>query len=359
MTDRRDLPAISTPAAGEAEAAGDAAEASFYVVCSARYFPALVGLVNSLRMTGHAGRIVVGDCGLTDAQRARLRPFCTLFEIPREFTGDPVLLKAFARARDPEGVAVIIDADMIVTGSLEPMVRLAAEGRICAFADPQADRWFAEWEALLGLRGTPRKQTYLSSGFVAFAPSRWPQLLERWWAVCQAVPHGRTLAHGAPNDDSLALGDQDALNALLMTEFPWDAVAVLPAWERPVWEGAKTRLIDLRRLSCTQQGRPIRLLHADGNRKPWEFEGRWRVEYTPYVRLLRRLLFGLDVPLRARPSDVVFWMRPGRPARTMLRALTLSNSVKSAALKNRLLGALGNWAIHQVRARRGPGSFLG
>ena len=80
--------------------------ATFYAVSDARYFPALVALLNSLRLTGHRNELVVGDCGLTPSQRDRLRPHCTLVEISRDVATHPALFKPFAHLLNPTGTIV-------------------------------------------------------------------------------------------------------------------------------------------------------------------------------------------------------------------------------------------------------------
>jgi hypothetical protein len=153
------------------------ADATFYAVGDSRYFLPLVALLNSLRLTGHQHELVVGDCGLTADQRAQLRPCCRVFPLRDQTQRHPVLFKPFPYLWRPTGTVVIIDADMIVTGPLEPILSLAGQGKICAYPDPDHDRWFAEWQQLFDLAGAPRHQTYVSSHFVAFS------------RLCQTVTH--------------------------------------------------------------------------------------------------------------------------------------------------------------------------
>jgi hypothetical protein len=73
-----------------------AGRTTFYAVSNATYFPAVIALLNSLRLTGHHNELVVGDCGLSSAQLDRLCPYCTLVGIPGDRAVDPVLFKPFA-----------------------------------------------------------------------------------------------------------------------------------------------------------------------------------------------------------------------------------------------------------------------
>ncbi len=296
-------------------------DATFYAVCNADYYPGAVALLNSLRLTGHSEELVIGDCGLTPAQRNQLRTHCTLFEVPANIATDPVLLKAFPYLLKPTGAVVIIDSDMIVTESHEATLKLASEGKICAFADPEHDRCFREWRQLFNLAGDPRHQTYVTTSYVVFSTVHWPDLLGRWWRACEQIPSHRTFSGGALRTDPFAQGDQDALNAVLMSEISEEALALLPDEQRPTFKGSRVKVRDLRTLSCTYNGVSTRLLHADGTRKPWLVRSWFQVRNHAYVRLLRRLILGADVALRVPAEDLPIWLRSGIFPGLLLRAL--------------------------------------
>jgi hypothetical protein len=112
--------------------------------------------------------VIVGDCGLTAAQRELLAPHCTLFELDSKLVRNPMQYKPFPFLLRPRGTVVLIDSDMIVTGP-EPCAGACGAGKICAFPDPDHDTW--------GLPCAPRKQTYVIAGFVAFSASFWPEFL--------------------------------------------------------------------------------------------------------------------------------------------------------------------------------------
>ncbi len=310
-------------------------EAVFFAVTNAGYFPATLALLNSLRLTGHDQEMVLGDCGLTPDQRARLAPHGRVVEIPAGPDRDPVLLKSFAHSLEFDGVVAIIDSDMIATGDLSDVLALSAAGRICAYVDPEPGRRFAEWEEIFALSRPPRDQEYVSSGFVSWSTEHWPSLLGSWRDACERIPIGATLAHGATSAGALAQGDQDALNAVLMTEVPADALFPLPNDERPVWRNTRVEVLDPKTLRCRIDGHATKLLHADGSRKPWQQRTWWRVRNDAYVRLFRRLLFSDDVAVAASPSEVPLWLRPGRAGTACLEVLDLANAITSFAFGRR------------------------
>lgn len=325
----------------------------FYAVCNARYFPSLVALLNSLRLTGHHHELVVGDCGLTPDQRERLAPHCTIFPIPPDHARDPVLFKPFAHLMAPTGVVVIIDSDMIVTGSLEESIELAGNGRICAYPDPSVDRHFSQWQELFDLPGSPRPQPYLSTGFIAFSTAHWPDLLGQWWAACERIPANRTLATGVAYGEALACGDQDALNAVLMSRVPAEALVVLPKQERPVWQNERVRVIDEGRLACSYLGTPTKLLHADGIQKPWELPAWWRIQKDAYVVLMRRLIQGDDLILTLDADEVPIWLRDSRSGRIALGSLNAIHRLGTAIVRHPPARGLKGWLIDRLEHPRG------
>jgi hypothetical protein len=300
-------------------------DATFFSMGDARYFPGLAAVINSIRVTGHRQPIVVADCGLTPAQRSRLAKECTFVDLI--FAANPQSYKPFPYLTNPTGIVVLLDADMIVTGSLEPVIASAAAGKICAFTDPEPDRWFAEWQEFFELRNPPRRQTYVCSGFVAFSTVHFPELLERWWQASIRIPRHRTNAGGAPNSDPIAQVDQDAWNAVLACEFEQEALNALPMEAMPMFSQlARTRVVDEATLACTLDGQQALVLHAAGAGKPWDPRRGWKkVRRDAYVILTRRLLLGEDVPIRLVPEELPIWMRAGAGGELALRALDALN----------------------------------
>jgi len=249
------------------------------------------------------------DGGFTPRQRRLLSPHCTFVEVP-DPPDDRRLLKPFPALVDPDGVVVLVDSDMVVTDSLAPMLGHAASGRICLFPDHESDydRWFPEWADVFSLEAPLRREPYMNSGFVALSTEHWPRLLRRWWKACEDIVSRRTLV-GDPRWEPADQADQDALNALLMSELPPGVVEELPAYE---WDLSRVAVEDIDRLVCTSDGRRQPLLHAPLNPKVWQPGGWRRVAMNrAYVRLMPRLLFGSDVPLALSSEDVPLWLRAG------------------------------------------------
>jgi len=199
---------------------------TYYTVSNHSYFLGTVAMLNSLRVTGHDDPLVVLDAGLLPEERAALDTHATVVTMPED-RGNPVLLKPFPFILNAQGVLVFIDSDIIVTSSLSSVTDLARQGKIClcpAWVDAARTRWFADWESRLQLRAPLRREDWLHDGFVVFDTTHWPTLLERWWETCNLVPAEEIFAAGTPFN----AGDADAINALLMSEIPREAVAVLP-----------------------------------------------------------------------------------------------------------------------------------
>jgi hypothetical protein len=293
-------------------------------------------LLNSLRLTGNGGEVVVLDIGLTPAQRRRLEPHARLVEPPGEVRDAPMLVKSFPHMLEPEGVTVVIDSDMMVTRPLDPIVEQAAAGKVCLFADieDQRHRWIPEWEQAFGLAQPPRRQHYLNAGFIALSTTHWPDLLRRYWECCERIPAGHTMASDAPYEQPFWGGDQDAINALLMSEVDEEAIVELPEAEGPSADllGA-VRVRDERTLECELRGRRPYLMHYWGGPKPWQRQAWMRVRRDAFVTLMPRVLFGPDVPVRMDPRELPRWARPGRVGGAELSALTLLNGGARLALR--------------------------
>jgi hypothetical protein len=300
-----------------------AERATFYTIANARYFPGVVALVNSLRLNGHAEEVVVLDEGLTHEQRKRLAQHATVIELPRERLSHPALLKPYPAELSPSGVVVLIDSDMIVTQPLTGPLADAAEGRIAVYSDHEssASRWFAEWEQEFALTAPPRRQRYVNAGFVAFSQERWPDFLARWRRACELVPlerYGvmprllprRTVLAG----ESLWAGDQDALNAILMSEIPEEAISLQPAHGQPDWL-SEVEVVDAETLTCRYRGGETSILHFSLSPKPWERAGWRRVSRNAYLELFPRVVLGDDVALRLAPEELPSWLHDDIRAR--------------------------------------------
>lgn len=307
-------------------------EATFFTVSDAHFFQGTVALLNSLRLTGHPHEMVVLDGGLDTRQREVLAKHVTIVERPVEQDRHPVTVKAFPALMETDGVVVIIDSDIVVTDSLDPILELARSGRLCLFPDHpwSVSRWCPEWEEIFDLSGPPRRQPYMNSGFIALADP-WKWLLRRWWKACGRIPAGDVFT--GDYDHPLYAGDQDALNAILMSEVPRASVAELPRYadihtERPVIESAES-------LICTYRGRRQPMIHATQRPKVWQRSGWRQVRANAYVQVLPRLLYAEDVLVRLRPDDLPLWVRPGRAPRAVVRTLGALNAVRALSVRAR------------------------
>jgi len=285
--------------------------ATFYTISDRRFFIGTAALLNSLALAGHTDDTVVLDCGLTDDQRRRLGESSRVVPAPREHGTGGAPLKPVAVPDTAGGVVVLIDSDMLVTGSLEPLLAAAEEGRVAAFADLTPERRFESWQAALGLPAPPREQPYVNAGLIAFSTVHQPALLRRWRELCRVA-----IDAGGPSPEPAGPFwklEQDVLNALLMTEVEAGALAVFDHRRAPMpWNGADVRVEDVRLLRCRGRGGDVLVLHHAGPGKPWDGDA-WRAYlFDPFVSLLPRVLFGPDVRLRLRRRDVPPGLWPGR-----------------------------------------------
>jgi hypothetical protein len=318
-------------------------DAACFTVSNETYFPGTVALLNSLRLSGNDIDLLVLDRGLSPQQRSRLEAHAKVVQLPlphgREVAD--ILVKPLARLVQPTGILVIVDSDMIVTASLEPIMALCARGKVCAYRDPQSERWFREWEEIMELQAPVRRQDYVNAGFVALATEQWPYLLPRWWDT--------SLKAASHSDISTELLDQDALNALLMSEVPREALEIHPEEESPVGRAlAHVSIENSQTLICTYKGRLTTLLHdGSGWPKPWDSQGWIRTYRDAYVALLPRLLCGEDVTLRLAPRELPLWLRPQRSGELALSTLHSLN-----VLTRRLSGPLPREAQRRLRRLR-------
>jgi hypothetical protein len=205
----------------------------------------------------------------------------------------------------------------------------------------------------LALRGPLRRRPYLNSGFVALSVERRPDLLDRWWELCAALPGDQLrTSQEAP----FWAADQDALNASLSSELPDDAVDQLPVSGEAYPEQAlRVRVVNARTLDCELDGEPVSIVHHSLGPKVWQPYGWVRLRNDAYVQLLPRLLFGEDVPLRLDPAEVPFRLRPGPGPHSVRATLdTVHGGIRGAvnatpgpvrarlvAARNRLVRPLG------------------
>jgi hypothetical protein len=298
-------------------------DATYYTISDAGFFLGTVMLLNSLRLTGNEGKLVVLDAGLDAGQRAVLEGHADVVDLPKTIAGTPVSMKPYPYLVGAWGTIVLIDSDIVVTGRLDEALDLAHEGRIVAtpaWTEAARNRWFAEWEPTLKLRAPLRREDWFHNGFVLLDVGRWPNLLERWWELNELVPTEQAFLDNQPFNAP----DADTLNALLMSEIRRSALALLPQGYEAF--GGHVRIEDARSLRCTLNGRPTRLLHYPDSPKPWQQRGWLRAGATAFVKIMRRLLFAPDVTLRLDPADAPVWLRPDLRGRLALAGLAVANS---------------------------------
>jgi len=335
--------------------------ATYYTITDEAFFVGTVILLNSLRLTGNEGELVVLDCGLTPTQQERLGRHARVVPARREsgYWGYP--LKPFAWSPETDGVVVMIDSDMLVTGSLDPLVRDAERGRIGVFVDLMAilgdlpNRSFSEWQTTFGLAGPLRQQPYVNAGLIAFSVAAWPHFLDRWRETCRLAADASSDSRhrNLPwSENPFAYPEQDALNAILMSEVAPDALALHDYALAPITEARESvQLRDPVRLRCVNDSRDTLLLHNTGRPKQWERRA-WAVgSYTAFAELLPRVLFSDDVALRLDPGEFPAWLRPGVSGgairlgvRSVRAPLRRASAILPRGFKARISSHLRGWA---------------
>jgi len=304
----------------------------FFTMCDARYFCGAVALVNSLRIVGHRDPITVLDLGLTSEQRSILDRECDLVEIDRDPGEHPFTFQAYPAVLDGRGIGVIVDSDVIVTQRLDALVATAKDGTIAAFGD-RIDRCEEAWSALFGLDAplVPGLR-YLNTGVVAFDAAAHRPFMTRWWQLCRDMH----FEPGRSATDPLAYADQDAFNALLMSDDvglrgpdPASAMVIGAA------NLAETRVTDLDRLVCDHDGRPVAALHSVSSPKPWTRDARLSMRRNAYVTCLRRCLSGPGLALSLDDTQLPSWLGRSRRAAVELRAMQYAYSMRASVYRGR------------------------
>jgi hypothetical protein len=288
-----------------------------FTVADSRYFVGAVAMINSLRLTGYDGEIALGDLGLSEAQRSLLRGNCRILDLTTR-TRRPHLLVTAVRELQHQGVLVFIDSDIVIGGSLSSMVSVARDGKIVAIRDSDPRRCRGEWSDLLELRAPLRSEVYVNSGFVALSTIENPDFLPRWDELCERVSNlldeNELGSNPSPEVTSaLASFDQDALNALLMSEQPEGSLYAVPQELAPGEFNMRYEIhvVEVDALACEFRGTKPLILHWWGRPKPWSPRP-WRgVRRDAYNVLLRRLVARRDVAVVATPEMLPLWLRSG------------------------------------------------
>lgn len=337
----------------------------FVVSADARFFPAALGMLESLHRSGNTAPAFVVDCGLQPEQRERLLPLARIRDVPASpLAGNPVLARLTADRFWSTGVVVLLDADMIVTSSLDDLVDRAKRGLIAVHPDHDitTGRQFPEWVGTFRLRGALRPQRYVNCAPLAVSLDYWPGFFARWRDACAELPDDwPTQSFAGP----FGLGDQDALNALLMSEIPSASVWIGPDG-RTVHADAlrEVDILEPESLTCRYRGASPVVLHYGLDPKPWERAGWRRIRPDDaYVRLLRQLLFDPEASVRARSREVPLWLRPRGIGGAAARFLGLVNFLrvdvrrKARIVRNRLFRRETgrDWALD---AKASPGEHV-
>jgi hypothetical protein len=196
---------------------------------------------------------------------------------------------------------VLLDADVIVTRPLTPLLEDASRGEVVAFENDW-DRFFPEWSAF-GL-GQPSTRRYVNCGHLIFSIETASELLPTFVELQQRLDPATTHFGGADMSSPFYFADQDVLNAILCTTLDGRVqriehrLAPFP----PFW-GLKVR--DAASLICTYKDgvAPYLLHHILG--KPWLTP----TKGSPYTVLFTRLVTANDVPIRLRADELPLRLR--------------------------------------------------
>jgi hypothetical protein len=321
-------------------------DCAFYSVADSHFFVGLVALINSLRLTGHEQPIFVVDSGLTPEQRDILAGRVTLIPAPEDEAA--IFLAPLGPFTHPAKVAIVLDADIIVTRSLAELIAIARSGRIVGFreSEPSEDRFFTEWRQVLDLpRLVPRP--YLNAGQLLIPHTLSRRLIPHWSEGQARLDLGTTRYGSGRMRDPFYFADQDVLNATIGGILEPDEVVLLEHRLAPHSPFPGLGLIDERRLVCRYADgvEPFLVHHVLA--KPWLKATRT----TIYSSLLTRLLLEPDVVVRLEPGRLPVRLRRGTFAAVDRRRADLQALTYSAARKQ--LGRFGiRTRLADRRARR-------
>jgi hypothetical protein len=341
-----------SPVAGISDPCAKAmTQTAFYTAANSAHFPGVVALLNSLRLIGHRAPIVLLDAGLSEEQRARLAPHVRLIEAPPGVP--PVFLAPYGPMLEPATVAILLDADVIVTRLLGELIEQAQRGRLIAVTNdpPNDQRFFPDWRIALSL-GELRRRPYVNAGLLVVPGEIGARIYGMWADGQRAIGMAASRYGRGRLDEPFYFADQDVLNAVLSAELADAEMIVLEHRLAPHPPFAGLELVDEGRLLCrfADGVEPFALHHTLG--KPW-------LGATPanvYSRLLSRLLLGPDVALRLEPEELPLRLRRGVLAGADRRRATAQAVIFRQA--RRQLGRFGirsrlaEWRLKRV-AREG------
>lgn len=282
-----------------------AATVAIYSVSDSRFFLGLVALINSLRLHGHDEPISVVDCGLEDWQRELISREATLLPAPQGLP--PYLLKYVGPTTNPADAMLLVDADIIITKPLAPLISAAASGKTVAFVDRLPDRFFPEWQTLLDLPPL-RRQPYVNSGFLCLPRRRGLELLSSLQKGQRRIDVSKTFLGSTDPDYPFFILDQDVLNAVLCAETDPNELELVDYRLAPHPPFAGLDRLDASGVTCsyTDGVRPYGLHHVL-KEKPWLTIRRPSV----YSRLLPRLWVADDLPIQLSSKQIPAAFRGG------------------------------------------------
>ena len=309
-------------------------ETAFYCIADRHHFLGAVALLNSLRVVGHDEPFFLIDAGLTAEQRTFIADHAVVIAAPKNV--HPVFLKPLGPTQNPAGVAIVFDADIIVTRPLTEPIEKARNGQLVAFVDnpPHHDRFFPEWREALGL-GPLRPQPYFAAGQLFIPRPMAEDLLPAWEAAQEKIDVDRTWFGRGKLSDPFYFADMDAINAIAASSLRPEELVLFEHRLAPTPPFAGLSLVDERALACRYPDgtQPFLLHHFLA--KPWIRATRT----TIYSMLLTRLLLGPDVAARVDKGWVPLRLRKGNVANLDRRRAHLQATIRSNA--RRQLGRFG------------------
>jgi len=258
---------------------------SVYTVANQKFFVGLLGMVDSLRVNGYRGAIVVVDTGLSSPQTAALSDDVVFVAAPEGLPSH--YMKVVGPLAHPDDVMVFIDADILCVRSIEEIVERARGGAIVAFEDigrvGYSDRLWRDWEDQLSL-GELEPATYVNSGFLAMPRDAGVRFFDDLRVALERVDPMETYIHSPEGDVArpFVFADQDVVNAILGSTSFRSRRTILPYAEAPHAPFRGVRVDG--ELGCVDDAgnRPYLLHHA--LQKPW-LEA---LPSNPYTELLPR-----------------------------------------------------------------------
>lgn len=270
----------------------------FFTVADSRYWLGAVALVNSLRLAGHEEPVVVLDAGLSRPQRTRLQMAADVVTPPTPIRA-PFLAKWLLPLEHGSSAPVLLDADLVVTQSLAPLLGEIERGRVVAFVDRLATRSFSEWDELVGQQ--VHAHPYVNSGCIGLPPELAPAVLERVREAQESVDleAARMFDRGS-TEDPYHFPDQDTWNGTLRVLVPPERLLALEHRLAPTEPWDEVAVEDVEMLRCLgPEGSEPYLVHVVGP-KPWLAN----ISPTAYEELLPRLVLRDDVAIPLRRSEL-------------------------------------------------------